>query len=339
MFLINPIATVIAIVISYGIFFYLERRSLQRTWGDVRNGIWFTLARYALLNLEGKRFHIKNWRPNILVFTGQPHNREQLVSLADWLTRGQGIVTFTQLLIGAVDQFASNNLREAARRRIRTYIQERRMMAFAEVDIVPDFYNGVMTVAQSHGVGGLEPNTVLLGWSRSAEGRPKQVELMHGLSSLGKSVLFLRYDAERGFGERNVIDVWWGGRGGNADLMLLLAHIISQHRTWSQAGIRLLRVIDSEEGRQQTSTHMEETLDNVRVQAEPVVIVREDGQSVQSILTEWSKESDLTLLGMNIPEYLQDEEYSRRIDHLMSQMGSVLLVRSAQYEDILDVDA
>jgi hypothetical protein len=338
MFLINAPATVVAIIISYGIFFLLERRSLQRTWGDLRSGLWFTLARYALLNLESTRFHAKNWRPNILVFTGQPHNREQLVALADWLARGHGIVTFTQLLTGDMEQIVESNLREAARRRIRTYIQDRRMLAFAEVDIAPDFYTGALTVAQSHGVGGLEPNTVLLGWSRTPTGRTQQIELMHMLAALGKSVLFLRYDEERGFGKRQVIDVWWGGRGGNADLMLLLAYIISQHRSWADADIRLLRVIDGKEGRAATLEHMQATLDAVRVNAEPVVIVRENGQSTQELITAWSKESDLSLLGLKIPAHLEDEEYGRRVDRLMAQMGSVLLVRSAQNEDILDVD-
>ena len=338
MFLINAPATVVAIVISYGIFFLLERRSLQRTWGDLRSGLWFTLARYSLLNLEGTRFHAKNWRPNILVFTGQPHNREQLVALADWLARGHGIVTFTQLLIGDVDQIVESNLREAARKRIRTYIQDRRMLAFAEVDIAPDFYTGALTVAQSHGVGGLEPNTVLLGWSRTPEGRTRQIELMHALAALGKSVLLLRYDGERGYGKRLVIDVWWGGRGGNADLMLLLAHIISQHRSWADADIRLLRIIDGEEGRAGTLAHMQATLDAVRVIATPVVIVRGDDQSTQEVISTWSRESDLSLLGLKIPAHLEDAEYSRRVDRLMAQMGSVLLVRSAQNEDILDVD-
>ena len=338
MFLINPLATVVAIVVSYGIFFYLERRSLQHTWGDVRSGVWFTLARYALLNLESKQFHMKNWRPNLLVFTGQPHNREQLASLAEWLARGQGIVTFAQLLIGDVEQIAGQGLRTAARRRIRSYIQERRMAAFAEVDIAPDFLTGALTVAQSHGVGGLEPNTVVFGWSGEPAGRARQIDLMHGLVALGKSVLFLHSDSERGFGRRKVIDVWWGGRGGNADLMLLLAYIISQHRSWAGSKIRLLRIIDGEDGRVQTTAHMQQTLDQVRVIAEPIVIVRKSEERTRDLLAAWSGATDLSLLGLKVPEHLGDKEYGDRIDELMAQMGTVLLVRNAQQEDILDVD-
>ena len=45
MFLIHAPATIAAILFSYGIFFGLSRRSMGNSWGDVRNGIWTSLAR------------------------------------------------------------------------------------------------------------------------------------------------------------------------------------------------------------------------------------------------------------------------------------------------------
>ncbi|MEL6616689.1 MAG: amino acid permease, partial [Bacteroidota bacterium] len=83
MFLINTPATIAAIVVTYGIYFALRRRALAGAWGDVRSGVWTSLARFALLNLEkgGASGDVRNWRPNLMVFTGQPHNREHLVAL------------------------------------------------------------------------------------------------------------------------------------------------------------------------------------------------------------------------------------------------------------------
>ena len=79
-----------------------------------------------------------------------------------------------------------------------------------------------------------------------------QLSLMRSLVKLRKSVLLLNYDEDRQFGRQQVIDVWWRGRGGNADLMLILAHLIHQHRSWYGAKIRLLRVINSQDGYTQT---------------------------------------------------------------------------------------
>jgi amino acid transporter len=336
MFLINPLATIIAIILSYGIYFYLQQRAISRTWGDVRSGIWFTLARWALLHLEAQRYHVRNWRPNILVFTGQPHNREQLVEVAEWLSRGQGIVSFFQLLVGDVRQIAGHGLRSLARRQIRSYIQDRQMTAFAEVDVVTDFYTGAATVAQAHGVGGVETNTVLLGWSRTPGGRAQQIRLMDTLAMLRKSVLFLQYNSERAFGCKEVIDVWWRGRSHNADLMLILAHIVAQHRSWRGAKVRLLRVIHSEEGCSQTEAHLRELLDTVRLSAEPVVIVAPAAQPFAQTVAEWGRETDLTFLGMNRPPQEEQAAYAEQLNILISNLGSVMLVHSGMEEELLE---
>lgn len=339
MFLINPGATIIAIIISYGIYFYLQRRAVQRTWGDVRNGIWFTLARFALLKLEGQRFYTKNWRPNILVFTGQPHNREQLAEVAEWLTLGKGVVTFSQLLVGNVETLTGRGLRETARKNIRSYIQKQRMTAFADAEVVSNFQDGALAIVQAHGIGGLEPNAVMMGWSGTQAGQVSQLNLMRNLIKLNKSVLLLNYDENRGFGRRQTIDVWWGGRGGNADLMLLLAYLIRQHRSWYGANIRLLRIINNHDGYAQTLAHTETTLNNVRVMAEPVIIVRQNPeQPIADIIAEWSQNTDFTLLGMQIPDATGTESYSRYMDTLTHRVGSVLLVRSAQAEGLLDTE-
>ena len=336
MFLINPWATLLAIVISYGLFFLFERRRIRNTWGDVRSGIWLALTRHALLTLSAGEADVKNWRPNIIVFTGQPHNRQELVDMAEWLIKGQGLVTFFQLLVGDVDKLAGRGLREAARKHIQSYIDQREMTAFAEADIVPSFEQGVLTVVQAHGVGRIEPNAVLFGWSRSAEGRAAQLRLMRSLLLLEKATLFLNVDPQRGFGARQTITIWSKGRGGNADLMLLLAYIIQQHRDWQGARLRLVRVIDSVDGVEQTRSHMDALLRRVRVAAEPVVLVRE-GRTFTEIIATTSTESDLTVLGLNVPEAGREGGYGDLIDALVTRVGTVLMVRDAHRdENLLD---
>ena len=226
MFLINAPATVAAIVVTYGIYFALRRRALAGTWGDVRSGVWTSLARFALLKLErgGSTTDARNWRPNLMVFTGQPHNREHLVALSEWLSLGRGLVTFSQLITRRHGR--PKTLRESAQARIREYIRDHRMSAFGEAHVVDDFASGALAVAQGHGIGRLEANTVVMGWSRTPAGRAVQMRLLRDLVGARKSVLFLHVDETAGFGAHRTIHVWWGGRGGNGDLMVLLAHLV-----------------------------------------------------------------------------------------------------------------
>jgi hypothetical protein len=275
-----------------------------------------------------------------MVFTGQPHNREHLVGLAEWLGRGRGIVTFSQLITGAVDQANKPMLRETAQNRIRTYIHDRRMAAFAEAQIVPDFLHGAVSVAQAHGIGRLESNTVLMGWSSAPEGRATLLRVMRDLTDLGKSTMFLHVDPDRGFGEHETIDVWWGGRGGNADLMLLLAHLIRLNGAWGGTRLRVLRIVESERGVEPSERHMTELLEDVRVDATPEIIVRRDpDRPLADLISAHSGATDLTLIGMQKPDRDAVDSYGERLAVLVEAVGTVLLVHNARpREDLLGAD-
>lgn len=331
MFLINATATIVALVITYGIYFLLRRRELTRNWGDVRSGLLFSLVRSTLLRLEKMDLSRRNWRPNLIVFTGQPHNRESLVELANWLTLGYGIVTFFQLIIGDADKLIDAGFREIAKKNIKKYISDHHLDAFAEAEIVSSFEEGALTVSQSHGIGGLEPNFIVMGWSRTLPGLTMQIKIMRRLHGLGKSTLILRTHPEFGFGAKRKIDIWSRGVEGNADLMLLLAHIFLQHRDWGDAEIRLIRVVPQEASISQIEEHMLEMIDHVRVSATPVVLTPDyPDEPFRSIVKRNSEETDLTLWGMQAPAIDDIDSYAAQLDSIAADLRAVLLVHNGR---------
>ena len=140
----------------------------------------------------------------------------------------------------------------------------------------------------------------------------------------------------RGFGNRKVIDVWWRGRSGNGDLMLLLAHIIAQNPTWDGSSIRLLQILRRGEGRERTEAHLRALLDSVRVNAEPVVIVPPQDEPFPETVQTWSRQTDLTLLGMNRPDAEDRARYGNQLNDWVNAVGTVLLIHSGQTEDLLE---
>jgi amino acid transporter len=339
MFLIHVPATIVAILISYGIFIMLERRSLQHNWGDIRSGIWFALTRFGLIRLDSVPWHVKNWRPNIAVLTESVDTEDRLIEMGSWLSSGRGIVTVHNLLVGDMDKLAKRGLRTTWCNHIQNYFREHGVSAFAECTIVNSFHEGAITTLQVHGIAGLEPNVALLSWSSRKEVQEAQLRLMCDLVVLKKSVLLLHSDSNRSFKKKRQIDVWWRGRDRNAELMLLLAHIISQSPSWEGAKIRVLRLLHSEEGREGSERHIAELLQAVRVEAKPVVLVRSaPDQEFASVLTQSSKESDLVLLGMRVPQIEEIGKYAQDLRTLIDATGPVLLVRSGEVEDILDTE-
>jgi amino acid transporter len=335
MLLIHTPATIVAIVVSIGIYVQLERRSLERTWGDVRSGFWFALARRALVQLENVTWHVKNWRPSILVFTGQPHNREHLVEMAEWLSTGKGIVTFVQLVPGDPEYLMKSGAIGEAKDEIERYIKERGMQAFGTSIAADSFVSGSDVIMQSHGVGGLSSNAILMGMGGTAVGLTVQMHKVRRAALFGKSVLMLRHHPERSWGSRSTIDVWWGGMGSNAPLMLLLAHLVKSHRDWHGATIRLLQVVDDESKFESSLGELNRLLEAVRVKAEPKVLVKDEGVKIGEIIRRESTPTDLTLLGLQTVEQDEAEDYAKALIELTQDVGSSLIVHSLAGGEIL----
>lgn len=334
MFLINAPATVIAIVVSTGIFVHLERKSLERTWGDVRSGVWFALARRALIQLQNVTWHIKNWRPSILVFTGQPHNREHLVEMSEWLSTGKGIVTFVQVVAGEPEELVRSGAIRDAQTSIQDYIKERGIQAFSAGVAAHDFWTGADVAMQAHGVGGLSSNAILMGMSGTPAGLTAQMHKVRRAALFGKSVMMLRHHAERSWGNHESIDVWWGGMGGNAPLMLLLAHLIRLHGDWRHATIRLLQVVETQDRVEAATAELMKLLKEFRVDATPEALVRGD-RSVGDIIREESTKTDLVLLGLMAPDSEDAETYAASLIALTKDVGSALIVHSLEEDAIL----
>jgi hypothetical protein len=242
--------------------------------------------------------------------------------------------------VGDVDELAGRGFRETSRNHTRKYLEEHGVTAFAECSIVKDFYESVFTALQVHGVAGLEPNVALLGWSGKWEVQKTQIQLMRKLVALKKSVLFLHFDEKLGFGKKRQIDVWWRGKDRNAELMLLLAHLISQSAPWGGSKIRLLRLIDSEEGQEGAERHLAEFLQTVRVKAEPFVLVRSTSdEPFTSVLRQSSQETDLVFLGMRLSQEGGVWEHAKELSQMLEWTCSAFLVRSGEVEDILDIES
>jgi len=337
MFLIHTPATIIAIIISYGIFFLLTRRRLNQTWGDVRSGGWFSLARFALLKLEEHRWHPKNWKPNILVFSGNPRARTYLADLIKWLSKGKGLNTLIQLIVGDVKELGGREgMKALGLKNLRRFISESKLQAFAQCEIVSDFEEGVLVTSQAHGVGGFRPNVILFGWGDDSKGQVKLIRLMNKLYHLNKSVFMLKRCEEKGFGERKTIDIWWSRGGGNGDMMLLIAHLISLHTDWRNPLIRLITVIDDPEGKEQAEKNIDGLLKEARLKKKALVLTREDPeQPISDIIHETSKDTDLTILGLGLPNEGEETNYALKLDDFIEHLGSVLMVRSVETEELL----
>lgn len=329
MFLINAKATLIAITVTSMIYFALKRKIIRTTWGDVRIGLWFSLIRFSLLKLKKYEWHPKNWKPNILVFTGNPNTRDHLIYLARLLEKGRGFVSLVQMIIGPYDEQAK--FRKIAIKQLNDFIDKTGLQAFSIAHVGERLREGILSVTQTYGIGKLYPNIVLMGWSADPKRKKEFAMLIQDLNLLGKSVVLLKLDLERGFGNQQSIDIWWGGQQLNRNLMILLAHVFSLNQEWKDCEIRLNMCIKDVSGQEQAHQNLTNFLEEVRIKASANIIPYDPDQtSIWEIIINHSAQADLVILGMGLPEVGKEKEFMARMDELIQRLPTTLLVKSME---------
>jgi amino acid transporter len=327
MFLINPFACVTAIVLEIGLYMYLRRRAMQKRWGDVRAGAWLALARFALLRLRHHTSDPRNWRPQLLLFVGDPAKRISLVRLASWFNQGRGIVTACQLMTGDLTQEAMKV--DDVRLEMDRALAEDGLTAFSEVDVVHDFESGAINIAQANGIAGLEANTVMFGWPKRQERLASILRVMRAISRVGKSTLIARINWAHEPGQQKLIDLWWGGLQNNGDMMLLFAYLLNLNSGWSDARIVVRSIVGNEMERQNIETSLANLIPEARIDAETQIIVKRPEQTIPEILHTYSHRSDVVFLGLRDPEPGTEAAYADRLTELASGLRTTIFVRNA----------
>ncbi|MDY7021253.1 MAG: Na-K-Cl cotransporter, partial [Cyanobacteriota bacterium] len=324
MFLIDAIATIMAAIIVFSIYIWLERRELEAAWGDVRQGIWMALVRMGVMQLSYTP-DTKNWRPHILTFSGAPTKRWHLVELASAFTHNRSLFTVCTVLPSGSRDPAQCSEMEAT---LREYLDRRGIQGFVRVITAPNPFTGAQQLVDTYGIGPLVPNTVLLGDSQSAQRRESYCEMIAELHKRERSIIIFRSNQSE-FERRKRIDVWWGGLNANGGLMLILSYLLRTSIEWRGAEIYLKLVVPDQTAAQAARLNLNELVEQLRIGAKPNVIVS-DGKPFPKILHQSSSKADLVFLGMAKPsEDLNYCEYYEGLQKLAEGLPPTIFVLAA----------
>ncbi|HOP47494.1 MAG TPA: amino acid permease [Desulfobacteraceae bacterium] len=329
-FLINTVAALAAAVFVFILYSLLRRNVLEVRFGDARWGFIYSRLRYNLLKLAKTSASPKNWRPTILVLTGNPETRLTMAKYALQFGEERGLVILGRVLVG--DLVEISHLREAAFNQLERFLRDNDFEALSAVVVAKSLEEGFTALLQGHPVGPLRPNLVLLGWSYEKERVESFVHYLNSIRLLGMSLILLW---DKGMPEENAnrrIDVWWRGRE-NGSLMLLMAHLLTLNWEWSGAKIRLLRLIQDEAGRNPAAEALRVLIDAARVNAEAEVLVSD--VPFAEVLHRHSKDASLVMLGFNVPEEADAETFCNTFGNLLSELPTTLLVCSSGEADLL----
>ncbi|XP_067205870.1 solute carrier family 12 member 4 isoform X4 [Linepithema humile] len=281
MFMTSWYYALLAMGMAGCIYKYIEYRGAEKEWGDGIRGLALSAARYSLLRLEEGPPHTKNWRPQILILAKLTDDLvpkyRKLFAFANQLKAGKGLTISVSCISGDYTQNSGEAL--AAKQSLKKTATEEKVKGFVDVLVVRNIVDGLSSLVQTTGLGGLKPNTVILGWPygwrQSEEERTWRVFLQTVRSVqaakmallVPKGINFFPDSSEKIIGN---IDVWWIVHDGG--LLMLLPFLLKQHRTWKNCKMRIFTVAQMEDNSIQMKKDLKKFLYDLRIEAEVEIV-------------------------------------------------------------------
>lgn len=336
MYLISPVALILAFLLETGFYLYFKKKALEQQWGDVNVGIWMKLARFSLLRMNKFNVKQRNWRPVILLFVKDISERIELVKLAAAFGQNRGIFSISKLLFSSDEP--SRQEKKQIKDQMISEVNQIGLETFCEVNEVNSLNQGILNISKGHGIAGFKTNTIMFGWSDDKQSNINQLKVIRALSRIGKNIVMAKFNDHENWKvkKHQTIDVWWSGAANNGDLMLILAYMLKLNPEWKHADIRIREVIDEAVQKRTFADTIKHSLKDARIEAKVDVIVKGD-RSFPDILFEYSSEADIVMLGLKLTQEGEEEKHADKIDQL-SKVGKVsVFVQNNNLEETFPV--
>ena len=314
-----------ATAVLIGLFLLLRRKQLALEGGDTILGVWWSLVRSGMDRLSRKREHQRNWRPNVLLFNRTARAEDPMRDLGLAVSQARGVMTEFQL-----EAVAEPDITHAERLQTTggdNDDDDRPMAAFEHHIETSDVYDTMRNIARFHGMGGLEPNTIMVRWADLAESPREAAATLARWQSLDFNLVVGLSPRTLDRGRR--IDVWWSGEGRNLALSLALVRFVTSAESWRQAELRFILVVGDPAKKRSLQTRLARYLSDARVQADKVVLdAPSDGSSFEELVIKTSATSDLTIVGMRAGS---DDDPTNELAELAGSGLSMLAVRASSH--------
>uniref|UniRef100_A0A7N9ALZ7 Solute carrier family 12 member 6 n=1 Tax=Mastacembelus armatus TaxID=205130 RepID=A0A7N9ALZ7_9TELE len=283
MFISSWYYAIIAMVIAGMIYKYIEYHGAEKEWGDGIRGLSLSAARYALLRLEEGPPHTKNWRPQLLVLLKLDEDAHvkspRLLTFASQLKAGKGLTIVGTVVSGNFLQSYGEAL--AAEQTLKHLMDKERVKGFCQCIVAQKPREGISHMIQSSGLGGMKPNTVVMGWPhawRQSEDPQSwktfiiSARITHQALLVPKNISLFPTNSEPC--ADGYIDVWWIVHDGG--MLMLLPFLLRQHKVWRKCGMRIFTVAQMEDNSIQMKKDLATFLYHLRIEAEVEVVEMHD---------------------------------------------------------------
>lgn len=325
---LDLLAMIGATIILTSIFLYLQRKEMVLRSGDAWGSVWESIVKTGLLRLKKKKAETRNWRPNIILFSGGKQKRSYLLDLGVEMAGKLGVLTeFTVI----DDEENLENAKKVQSVNIEgKYYSD--LKIFQKKYFSTDLYKAFENIIQHYGFAGIEPNTILMGLPKEKSKYSQFINLNRIISQVDYNKVYLNYNKVKGFGNRKEIHLWWEGNGRNIVFAISLLRFLNTAFTWKRSVINFYYINNSSIPQESVYKILKNFIAQYRINVNLNVINNSiENKNSLTIIKEYSSGADLIIY--DAPELFENltvnniTSFKKHFDELPSS----LIIESSNY--------
>ena len=335
MFFMNSSYAAAAVVLIGVLYVYITYSNPdKRSLAVIFQGVIFQVSRRIQIFLQKADKEEKtSWRPSVIAVSDATFTRLGAFDLLRWLSQKYGFGTYLHYINGYLSK-ETGAAAASTKERIIRMAESTESRIYVDTIVSPSYTSAIAQIIQFPGIAGTENNLLLLEYSKqTGEGLDDIIDNFKLIKSVDFNIGVLGL-SERGFGLKNTIHVWiTRAHLESANLMILLAYILTGHSDWKNAEIKLFAVFEESK----LAEEEQRMYDLIETGKLPIsrnnidVLCRLDDTDSKSVIARKSGEADLVILGF------RDEALKRRKEELFrgyEEIGNVLFVNATEEVEI-----
>uniref|UniRef100_A0A4W5L067 Solute carrier family 12 member 9 n=1 Tax=Hucho hucho TaxID=62062 RepID=A0A4W5L067_9TELE len=162
MFLINSIYASASIAFMLLLLLLIHYLSPTSSWGYISQALIFHQVRKYLLMLDVRKDHVKFWRPQVLLMVSNPRSSVGLITFINDIKKS-GLYVLGHVQLGDLDTLPSDPL-QCLYDSWLSLVDHLNIKAFVNLTLADSVRHGVQHLLFISGLGGMRPNTLVLGF-------------------------------------------------------------------------------------------------------------------------------------------------------------------------------